>query len=132
MTGQVAQFTASLGAVVALVLLVHFLGFSKGGLLGSEAEAREMLRLAPGGFEPIALALDSEGSGAIARDRDGRIALLAPHGGQFVARVLLPSARLSASDGRLTIVCKNIGLSAFTLRLGDSAGDWAAQHEDAS
>lgn len=132
MTGELAQFAASLGAVAALVVMVHLLGFSSGATLGSEAEARDLFRLAPGGFEPVVVALDREGRGAIGRDRQGRIAVLVPHGRQFVARVLLPTARLGASNDALTIECTSIARQAITLRLGDSAGVWAGDAVSAS
>lgn len=132
MTGPVAQFAASLGAVSAIVLLTHWLGFSTGARLGSEEEARELLRLAPGGFEPAALALDRGGRGAIARDSTGRIALLLPHGGHFVARVLPPAARLTADGDRLAIECAAPGPRRTSLLLGETASIWAAHDGGAS
>lgn len=132
MTGLVAQFASSFGAVAALVALAHLLGFSAGARLTSEEEARELLRLAPGGFEPLALSLERDGRGAIARDSTGRIALLLPHGGQFVARVLVPAPWLKACGDALAIECAALGPRAITLLLGESAADWASRSRDAS
>ena len=86
MDGAVPQFLGSVLAVAALVALTYILGFRQAGKLESEAEARELFRLAPGGFEPEELGLDSDGGAAIARDEQGRIAVLVPHGNQFVVR----------------------------------------------
>ena len=100
MDGTIWQFVLSLAAVTVLVLLAHRLGYSRTARLQDEAEARDILRHLPGGFETVDIALDEEGAGAIARDRQGRLAVVYPHGGQFVARL----ADTSDADGdRLAI-----------------------------
>ena len=88
MDGAIWQFLLSLLAVTALVLLAHWLGYSRTAMLESEAESRDILRHLPGGFEAADIALDEDGAGAIARDGQGRLAVVYPHGGQFVARLV--------------------------------------------
>lgn len=114
------QLGGSLLAVLALVLLTWMLGFRQVARLESEDEARELMRLAPGGFEPVTIALDRHGSGAIGRDAQGRLLILWPHGSQFVARALEPGESLQAEDGMLHIV----GARRIALDLGELAEDW--------
>ncbi len=130
-TSPMVQFAASLGAVAMLVLLAHFLGFSRGARIESEAEARDLLRLAPGGFEPTGLVLDAQGRGAIAHDGDGRIALLLPHGGQFVARILPPDCHCTRNAGVLAIESTSIGPCAIALQPGETARQWAERIRNA-
>lgn len=121
MSGVVVQFLGSLAAIVAIVLVAWLLGFKQAARLTSEAEARELFRLAPGGFEPVAIDLDVKGRAAIARDQTGRIAVLAPHGNHFVFRLLAAESSIMARGDSLTIEC----LPELRLSLGDSAGVWA-------
>jgi len=126
MDAQFLQFAGSLAAIAAVIALTHFLGFSRAGRIADEAEARALFALAPGGFEPVALRLDEERRGAIARDDAGRHAVLVQHGGQFIAKVLEPGAQLTAMDGRLIIRARESDAKQITLRLGETAKNWAA------
>lgn len=120
MDGAVPQFLGSLLAVAALVALTYILGFRQAGKLESEAEARELFRLAPGGFEPEEPGLDSDGGAAIARDEQGRIAVLVPHGNQFVVRPVKGGATIIAQEGKLLIA----DMPGLRLHLGDRAPHW--------
>ena len=128
MDSQLLQFLGSLAAITALVALTYLLGFRSPARLESAEEARELLRLAPGGFEPVELALDAGGAAAIARDVDGRLAVLVPHGNQFVARYLDSAASIEAGGGQLVIA----ELPGETIALGDRAEDWATTDIDAN
>ncbi len=128
MDGEAMQFAGSLLAVALLVALTYFLGFRQPGTLDSESEAKALFQLAPGGFEPAELALDTSGAAAIARDAEGRIAVLVPHGNQFVVRPLHSDIVITAHDGKLRIP----GMESVHLELGERAGDWAAADSDAN
>ncbi|WP_340588561.1 hypothetical protein [Erythrobacter alti] len=125
MDAQLLQFFGSLAAITALVVAAHYLGFSKGGRLESEAEARSLFQLMPGGFEADEIALDAKGCGAIARDREHRLAVLVPHGKQFIARPLGPDAKSSVDGGTLKIDDPILGAKPIALRLGEAAANWA-------
>jgi len=125
MDSQLLQFGGSLVAISALVVLAHFLGFSRTARLEDPAEARALFRLAPGGFEPVEIALDIDGHGAIARDGAGRLAVLIPHGQQFVARTLGPAARLRRDGETLLVEDAALGTRVFALQLGEAAHIWA-------
>ncbi len=126
MDSQLLQFLGSLAAVAAVVVLTHFLGFTRGGNISDEAEARTLFQLAPGGFEPVEVALDADRRGAIARDEAGRIAVLMPHGGQFIARALGGDMRCCVEGERLAIEDSALGQKSVALNLGDAAQHWAS------
>ena len=119
------QLVLSLAAVLALVAFAHFLGFSRGGAIADKGEARELLELAAGGFDAVDIAVGAGGRGAIARDASGRLAVLFPHGGQFVARVLGHDAQRLADDDTLTIRHPDLPRGALTLQLEEAAEGWA-------
>ncbi|MEL1251679.1 hypothetical protein [Aurantiacibacter gilvus] len=121
MDSELLQLGGSLVAVLLLVGLTWLLGFRQQARLESPEEAAELIRLAPGGFEPVAVALDAKGRAAIARDRQGRLLVLVPHGNHFVARPLPEDCRPANQDGTLHISCEGRPL---TLALGPAAGDW--------
>lgn len=126
MSAAVLQFLASLAAVAALAVLAHKLGFSRRGRIIDEREAAEILRLAPLGFAPDRVAIDLEGRGAIARDSKGALAVLVPHGGQFIPHRLQSDAHISQSaEGRLSIRQGPPDRFRFELQLGDAVADWA-------
>lgn len=120
MNAELVQFAASLVAVALLVWAVHLAGFSRPARPLDESEARELARLAPGGFVPLRLALDLGGRGAIAADSAGRLLLLRPHGAQFVAEPV-SAAAIRAGEGSLLI---DAGGCITTLNLGAEAGSW--------
>ncbi len=121
MPAAVLQFVGSLAAVVAIVTVAWLLGSRKSANLSDEEEARELFRLAPGGFEPVEIALDTEGAAAIARDADGRLAMLVPHGNQFVFRLVPPDTPIRVEGDSVTP-----GNRPFLrITIGESARDWA-------
>lgn len=126
MDGEVLQFAGSLAAVAILVAATYFMGFRHSAQIDSLEEVRELFRLAPGGCEPVEIGLDSEGRAAIARDRKGRLAVLVPHGSQFVVKPVPPAATIVALNGRLRIE----GLERVSLQLGTDAGGWATTDSD--
>ena len=121
MQTEVVQFLASLAAVLAIVAIAWLLGSRDGARLSDKEEARELFGLAPGGFEPDDVALDANGAAAIARDADGRLAMLVPHGNQFVFRLLPPGTLICAEGDSLTIGNR----PEARITIGESARDWA-------
>ncbi len=123
MDSELLLLGGSLVAVLLLVGMTWLLGFRQQARLDSPAEAAELVRLAPGGFEPVEVAMDLEGKAAIARDRDGRLLVLVPHGNRFVARPLPADCSPAYKDGKLQVSCEG---HPVTLDLGAAAGDWTA------
>lgn len=120
------QFLGSLAAILALVLITFLIGFRQAARLSSPEEARDLFRLAPGGFEPVKIGVDENGAAAVARDAEGRVAALVPHGDQFVFRLLAPGTRITHHHGVLEFE----GLPGVTIALGAQASDWAFTDSD--
>jgi len=119
------QFCLSLMAVGGLVALTHIAGFSKPAILQSEAEARALARLAPGGCEAAKVALDRAGKGALVVGEDGRMILLRPLGARFVPVMVAPGG-ISADGARLLIRAGGDGV--FALDIGPDTALWSGLH----
>ncbi|MBH5321537.1 hypothetical protein [Aurantiacibacter sediminis] len=124
MSAEIITIGASLLAILALVALVHFLGFSRGGVLQTDSDAEGFFRLAAGGFAPLDIAINDQRTGALARDANGRLAVLLAHGGSFIARVLGDEASFAWEGKRLSITDQTIGPRSLVLQFDNSAPDW--------
>lgn len=129
MDPALAKFGGSAIAVAALVALTWLLGFREGARLGSEEEARELARLAPGGFEPTSVIIDSKGRVAVARNARGELLALLPHGNRFVQRPIAPQQLTMDARGRLEIACEG---RQFQLEPEGDAQGWATADSNAS
>jgi hypothetical protein len=124
--GALAQFVASLGAILALAWLAHRLDLGGDERLRDENAARRLAGEALDGFEPVAIALDRAGIGALARDASGRVMLLRRHGAKWAARLLDSHAHTRLDRTFLTVATGERTFGAVTLDLGDQAQVWAA------
>lgn len=99
------QFLGSLVAILALAGIARWLKLGPEPKLVDADAARLAADAAVSGYEPIAIALDHEGRGALMRDEAGRILLLRPHGTQFAGRLLTPAAtaRLRKDTGQAAV-----------------------------
>lgn len=122
MEPALAKYGGSVIAVAALVALAWLLGFRGSARLVSEDEARELARLAPGGFEPTSILLDIKGRAAVARNARGELLALLPHGNRFVQRPIAPQQLTMDADGTLVIACEG---RQFHLEPGSDAQGWA-------
>lgn len=120
------QFVGSLAAVAAIVGIAWLLGSRQSARLSGEEEARELFSLAPGGFEPAEIAMDNEGRTAIARDADKRLAVLVPHGNQFVVRLVPPNSSIHLEGDSLSIS----SVPGLRITLEQGARDWANTDND--
>ena len=125
MQDGIIQFFGSLVAIVVLVLFARWLRLGGTARIADEAEARELADNAICGFDPVETDLDAEGQGALLRDMDGRIMLLAPHGMHFSARLLTGAARAAMSEDALVIRTGEPWLAPSHLRLGERASYWS-------
>ncbi|MEQ1498627.1 MAG: hypothetical protein ABL914_08180 [Novosphingobium sp.] len=126
MLGQVLQLAGSIAAVLLLGLLCSKLRLGADVRIGSEAEARQLARDALCGFEPIDLALDRAGIGALLRDGQGRVMLLRRHGAHFAARELDSHAFARLDRNFLTLGTSESQFGRVTLDLGEKAQSWAS------
>jgi hypothetical protein len=120
------QIAGSIVAVLLLGLLCSKLGLGADVRIGSEDEARQLAREALCGFEPVDLALDRAGIGALLRDGQGRVMLLRRHGAHFAARLLDSHAFTRLDRNFLTLGTDETTFGRITLDLGDKAQSWAS------
>lgn len=118
------QFLGSLAAILALAFAAWRLKLGPAPRLADEAAARHAADQAESGFEPVALALDSEGRGALLRDAEGRVLALRAHGAHFAGRILPPGTRVRQEGDRLEIDPGERFFGRVTLTLRDAA-EWA-------
>ena len=127
MTGDLLVFAGSLAGVLLLVLISRLLGLGRDARIADEAEARELADNAITGFEATDVVLDHAGRGALLRDSDGHIVLLAQHGVNFAARLLGAATRVTRDGERLIITSSDTTFRVATLDLGKAAETWAAR-----
>ena len=128
MSVELIKFLGSLLAVAALVAIAWRLKLGGGGArLASATEARELADNAVCGFAADEVALDAGGRGALLRDGEGRILLLAAHGVHFAPRLLDARAIANCDGGSITIVTSDRSFPPAVLDLGDAAEAWARQ-----
>lgn len=103
MTAELLQLGGSLIAVAVLVLLVGWLGLGRDPLFDSDDSVHEAAREAVSGFRPVAVLRDGDCRSALARDEQGRVMILRPHGAHVAARLLERGAECAYTNGTLTI-----------------------------
>jgi hypothetical protein len=124
--GALAQFAASLAAILALAALSHWLKLGGDDRLRDEDAARRLAGEAIDGFDPVAVAIDRAGIAALARDAAGRVMLLRRHGAKWAARLLDSHAHTRLDRNFLTVATGERTFGAITLDLGAEAQAWAA------
>lgn len=127
MTATFIQIAGSLLAIGGLIWLTKRLGFSRAIHLRSLEEANEMIRLAVGGFDPQKTAILGNGEAAISQDDGGRLALLLPHGGRFVARVVDEQYRLRLDRTKRELQIDAISGRVLSLNYPAADTDWLEQ-----
>lgn len=90
---ELLQFLVSLVAILALAGIARWLELGGKPMLEDDESIRRAAGEAVFGYEPVAIARDREGRGAIMRDAGGRLLLLKPHGNRFAARLLAAAAQ---------------------------------------
>jgi hypothetical protein len=126
MLAQILQILGSLVAIVFLAFLCRKLDLGADVRLRSEAQARQLAQEALCGFDPVDLALDRAGIGALLRDTRGRVMLLRRHGAHFASRLLDSHTFARLDRNFLTIGTGEKPFGMVTLDLGDKAQVWAS------
>ena len=125
MAAQLLQPAISLASILGLAWLARQMGLGKDVRIRSADHARQLASEAVCGFEPIDLALDRAGIGALLRDNQGRVLLIKRHGAHFAARLLDTHADARLDRNFLTIGSGERTFGQVTLDLGDKAQVWA-------
>ena len=124
--GLAIQLGGSLVAILALAWIAHRLRLGGDARIRSEDEARALADEALHGFEPVEIAIDRAGMGALCRDGQGRVMLLRRHGSHFAARLLDSHAHARLDRTFLTLATAERRFGSVTFDLGDKAPVWAA------
>lgn len=120
------QIGGSLVAILALAGIARWLQLGEDVRLRDMDEARALAEAAVCGFDPVEIALDRAGIGALLRDAQGRVLLLKRHGARFAARLLSGHRDSRLDRNFLTVSTGDKRFGTVTLDLGAEAGVWAA------
>ncbi|MEQ1688598.1 MAG: hypothetical protein ABL874_08495 [Sphingopyxis sp.] len=120
------QIGASLIAILVLGWVAKAMGLGGDVRIRDEAQARRLGHEAVDGFDPVDVAVDRAGIGALLKDAAGRHLLLRRHGAQFVGRLLGSRTEARLDRNFLTIGTGERLLPPLTLDLGERAQVWAA------
>lgn len=120
------KLAGSLVAILAVAWLARWLGLGGDVRIRDEAHARRLANEAVYGFEPVSVALDRAGIGALLKDAQGRQMLLRRHGAMWVGRLLDGKVEARLDQDFLTIGTGEKTFGSVTLQLGDAAQVWAA------
>ncbi|WP_126176106.1 hypothetical protein [Tsuneonella rigui] len=126
MNAELLQFGGSLVAILALAWIAHKLGLGGDTRIRDEAHLRELAEEALCGFDPVDMAIDRSGMGALARDAQGRVMLLRRHGAHFASRLLDNHLHVRLDRNLITVGTGETRFGTITLDLGDQAPAWAA------
>ncbi|MEY4161159.1 MAG: hypothetical protein RLZZ136_1780 [Pseudomonadota bacterium] len=126
MTVALVQLVGSLLAILLLARLAGLLGLGGDVRLRDTDEACALAQATVCGFEPVAVALDRAGIGAVLRDNQGRIMVLKRHGARFAGRLLDSYEGTRLDRHFLTLSTDDPGFGSVTLDLGSDAQAWAS------
>ena len=126
MSAQALQFAGSLIAILALAWIARRLGLGGDTRIRDQDHLRELAEEALYDFEPVDIAIDRAGCGALARDARGRVMLLKRHGAHFVGRVLDNHLHVRLDRNLIEVGTAEKRFGKIILDLGDEAPAWAA------
>lgn len=124
--GLAIQLAGSLVAILVLAWIAHRLKLGGDARIRSEDEARALADEAIHGFEPVEIAIDKAGMGALCRDAQGRVLLLRRHGSHWASRLIDSHAHTRLDRGFLTLATADRRFGSVTFDLGEKAAIWAA------
>lgn len=125
MSQAAIQLGGSLVAILLLAWLAQRLGLGGDPRIRDESEARRLAGEAIWGFEAVEIGLDRAGTGALLRDRAGRVLLLRRHGAHFAARLLDSHEGIRLDRNFLVIAAGERAFGTVTLDLREQAQTWA-------
>ncbi len=126
MTILLLQLAGSVVAVFFLAWLAKYLELGGDLRIRSEEQARAIADQVVCGFDPVDIAIDKAGIGALMRDAHGRHLLVRRHGAQFAGRLLDRHSDTRLDQNFLTVGTGERSFGKVTLNLGPQAQYWAA------
>lgn len=116
----------SILAILFLAWLARFLGLGGDVRIRSDEQARAIADEVISGFDPVDIAIDKAGMGALMRDAQGRHLLIRRHGAHFAGRLLDNHSETRLDQNFLTVGTGERTFGRVTLHLGKEAQYWAS------
>lgn len=126
MTILLAKLAGSIAAILFLAWFARWLKLGGDVRIRSEEQARAIADQVVCGFDPVDIAIDKAGIGALMRDERGRHLLVRRHGAQFAGRLLDHHSDSRLDQNFLTVGTGEKTFGKVTLNLGPQAQKWAA------
>lgn len=126
MTAEILKLAGSIAAILFIAWLARFLRLGGDVRIRTEEQAREIANETLCGFDPVEIAIDRAGIGALMRDASGQHLLVRRHGVQWAGRLLDRHSESRLDKNFLTIGTGEKTFGAVTLNLGEQASHWAA------
>ncbi|WBX82447.1 hypothetical protein [Sphingosinicella microcystinivorans] len=123
---MLVQTLVSVGGIALVVVLARWLGVRRPAAGLDTGTAATLAAGAIAGFEAGEVALDPGGGGALVSGRDGRFALIKPHGAQWTVRGLAPPVRATVENADLIVDSGDPMFGAVRLRIGAAAAETLA------
>jgi hypothetical protein len=125
-TAELLKLAGSIAAILFIAWLARFLRLGGDVRIRSEEQAREIANETCCGFDPVEIAIDKAGIGALLRDAEGRHLLVRRHGVQWAGRLLDRHNDSRLDQNFLTVGTGEKTFGSVTLNLGSQASHWAA------
>lgn len=126
MTGELLKLAGSIIAILFLAWLARHWQLGGDVRIRTEEEARAIADEIICGFEPVDIAIDKAGIGALMRDAKGRHLLVRRHGASWAGRLLDNHSESRLDHNFLTVGTGERTFGTVTLNLGEQAQYWAA------
>ena len=126
MTILLLKLAGSIAAILFLAWFARWLNLGGDVRIRSEDQARAIADQVVCGFDPVDIAIDKAGIGALMRDASGRHLLVRRHGAQFAGRLLDRHSDSRLDQNFLTVGTGEKTFGKITLNLGPQAQYWAA------
>jgi hypothetical protein len=126
MTAELLKLAGSIIAILFLAWLARHWQLGGDVRIRSEDQARSIADEIISGFEPVDIAIDKAGIGALMRDAKGRHLLVRRHGAQWAGRLLDNHSETRLDQNFLTVGTGERTFGTVTLNLGERAQYWAA------
>jgi hypothetical protein len=126
MTGELIKLAGSIVAILFLAWLARHWQLGGDARIRTENEARAIADEIICGFEPVDIAIDKAGIGALMRDARGRHLLVRRHGASWAGRLLDNHSETRLDQNFLTVGTGERTFGTVTLNLGERAQYWAA------
>jgi hypothetical protein len=125
-TPQLLQLAGSIIAILFLAWLARFWQLGGDVRIRTDEQARSIADEIICGFDPVDIAIDRAGIGALMRDAKGRHLLVRRHGAQWAGRLLDNHNETRLDQNFLTVGTGEKTFGTVTLNLGERAQYWAA------